>query len=800
VIAKGNLHGDGGKLARYLMTGEGGERIEFVEARGLDNFGPDPAAAFETLQQFADTHTRSTKPFFHTQTRLAPGEQLAPEQWMEIADREERRLGFAGQPRIVTFHIHGDGERHMHIGWCRIDLETERAIDPGMYKNHLKQLARDFEREFDLRELDGTRKPEDRAKAPGRAEEEESRRLGTDVRKIRTTILDCLERADGGKGFKAALEERGFVLANGDRRDCFVVIDQAGGHHALNKKLTGLTLAAMRDRMSDLDRSQLPGVEQAKAMQAERQAAPELHQTAAQEQDTNAARDRYGVLDKAARHAETERDFSAGSDRVTEPATPNYDRDADNRAWEDRVIDAAIAGTQEALQPGEPGRGGEKDPSPARGRTEDQAPPEPAPEQQQERPLGQTAGDLRMAWATSRSVGELEEALAARGISLAEVSAEEARASERTSAFAKEVGNFARVLTEGEIVAVNRHGDTYRLDQRTTGDAAPDIEAHLAGLDRASLMSVADTAEVMQEAARENWKDEQRASREQARPASDIEKTIADALIGTISGEELAAKLEEAGVTVARATDRDVAAFEALREEAALDATVAFAEDGAAKRGIYPNFMPGDFAAVTAGGAVFRLNPDKLDLEDLEKRLAEVEPKGLPSITEARAQSEIDREETAKFRADARAQNAEARAASNDAFDGERAFRSHAAAAEHGVESAIHAADDAMDAGMHAATRGMSGFATAVEKALSGIFSFFGLGEPKLTPMQRELAAKAEDELAEARAWQAAQRQKDAEQDWQIFEQDRRQQQDEHERDLGYRERPGDRERERERY
>ena len=58
-------------------------------------------------------------------------------------------------------------------------------------------------------------------------------------------------------------------------------------------------------------------------------------------------------------------------------------------------------------------------------------------------------------------------------------------------------------LKEGEIVAVNAHGDIYRLDQRTTGDAAPEIEARLAGLDRASLMSVADTKEVMREAARD---------------------------------------------------------------------------------------------------------------------------------------------------------------------------------------------------------------------------------------------------------------------------------------------------------
>jgi hypothetical protein len=60
------------------------------------------------------------------------------------------------------------------------------------------------------------------------------------------------------------------MLANGGRRDCLVVVDQAGGHHALTKKLTGLTLAEIRQRLCDLERAQLPGVDQAKAMQNRR--------------------------------------------------------------------------------------------------------------------------------------------------------------------------------------------------------------------------------------------------------------------------------------------------------------------------------------------------------------------------------------------------------------------------------------------------------------------------------------------------------------------------------------------------
>jgi relaxase-like protein len=811
MIAKGNLHGNGGNLARYLMVAGRGETVEFVEARGTDTFGRDPVEAFETLQLIAEQNTRSTKPFFHVQNRLPADEELTREQWMRIADREEKRLGFEGQPRIVTFHIYDNGERHMHIGWCRLDLEEMRAIDPGLYKNHLKQLARDFERDFGLRELDGTRKPEDRAKAPGRAEEEESRRLGTNVREIRTAILDCLERADGGKGFKAALEERGFVLANGDRRDCFVVIDQAGGHHPLNKKLTGLTLAAMRDRMADLDRSQLPSVDQAKELQAERQAErarePAPKSEPAHDRDSAAARGDYDILGEAGRRAEAERDFATGSERITEPTAPNYDRDADNRTWEDRVIDAAITGAQEARQQDEPGRGGEKDPPTAQGRYDDLAPPEQAAEKEDTRPLGRTAGDIRMAWQTSRSVSELEEALAGRGLSLAEVSGEEARASERSAAFAKEVGNFARPLREGEIVAVNAHGDIYRLDQHTTGDRAPEIEARLAGLDRVTLLDVAGTMDVMREAARTSYADEARQWRDMNTPLTAIELVIADALTTTMTGHEFAAALDKAGVTIARANVTDIAALDALRDEAdwaRLTAHTDEANINAAMNVVpearrFDKLAEGDYAAVTRAGDVIRLNPTALDFEEAEQRLADVEPR-LPSIVEARAQTENAREQAADFWAEARAENAEARAASNEAFDGERAFRRHTAAAEHGVETAIHTADDAIDAGFHAATRGMSGLAKAVEKALSTIFSFFGLGEPKLTPMQRELAAKAEEELAEARAWRAAEHQNEASRDWEIFEKDRRQQQDEHEQNLGYRERPGDRERERERY
>jgi hypothetical protein len=198
---------------------------------------------------------------------------------------------------------------------------------------------------------------------------------------------------------------------------------------------------------------------------------------------------------------------------------------------------------------------------------------------------------------------------------------------------------------------------------------------------------------------------------------------------------------------------------------------------------------------------VFRLNPAALDFEEAEQRLADVQPR-MPSVIEARALKEQTRENAAEFWTDLREWNAEDRSARDDAFAGDRALRDTVASAGHGVNETLDATGDALEAGTRAASKGLGGLAKAVEKVLGGIFSFFGGGEPKLTPQQARDQARAEtnEETLYARAAAEAEQAKMTDQDWRIFEQDRQQQQEELERNMGYRERPGvDRERERER-
>ena len=217
MIAKGNLH-DGNRLAAYLVTGKTGERAELALMEGF--------AASDLRDAFRDVEiqARATKarfPFFHLYTRFPRGEIVDDEKGralcLEIVRREIAALGFAGQPYAVAFQIdRATGELHVHAGISRIarrDGGRLFAIDPGLYKNRLKEISRECERDYGLTIVSSDRQPGDRARAAGRDEFEESRRLDTDLKTIRTTILDCFETSDSGRAFNAALDAAGLMLA-----------------------------------------------------------------------------------------------------------------------------------------------------------------------------------------------------------------------------------------------------------------------------------------------------------------------------------------------------------------------------------------------------------------------------------------------------------------------------------------------------------------------------------------------------------------------------------------------------------
>jgi len=260
MIAKGVTHRDGAILARYLVTGKDRERAELWELRGFACTGI--VSAFRSVHVMAAA-TNCTAPFFHLSLRNRDEERLDRSQWEYAANSIERTLGLTDQPRAVAFHTSEDtGHSHMHIAWSRIDQETLTAKPLPFFKLRLKQVCRDLEKRFGLTPVPNQREGSIRF-APTRAEDEQARRLQVDVHTTRETIRDFFDRSDCGWSFRDALAQEGFVLARGDRRD-FLVVDRAGGIHALGKRILGVSAAEIRNRLADLSADLLPTLEQAR--------------------------------------------------------------------------------------------------------------------------------------------------------------------------------------------------------------------------------------------------------------------------------------------------------------------------------------------------------------------------------------------------------------------------------------------------------------------------------------------------------------------------------------------------------
>jgi hypothetical protein len=495
----------------------------------------------------------------------------------------------------------------------------------------------------------------------------------------------------------------------------------------------------------------------------------DTHQAVAREQSPG----RYDELRAAEPPPEITRVFDAAADRTADPAAPVYDRDAAEADWSAKLEAAAIAKAEAAPGAERETRAGAGD----------------RPKAEDTRPLSPAAGEIRLAWTVARSAEELETALAAHGITLARVTAEEAAISQRVAAFAEAAGRFAPVLADGEIVAVDGRAAVHRLTERTTGDTPPEIEARFPGIDRDSLLSVTDAKDAMREASFQAWRDEARQWRDTNTPLSGIETAIADALVGTMTGTDFAIALDEAGLTIARATAGtqgsdlgDIAALAALRKEAELAGTVARTEAGAntdRNARHFAHLIEGDYAAITRSGDVFRLNPTALDFEDVEQRLADVQTR-LPSITEARALLEVNRDKAAADWSERQAANAAEAVLRDDLAEGRSELRSAAAVAERAVHGVMETPAEAVDTALDAAGGLLGGAAKIIGAFFSALSSFFGDSGPKLTRQQAKEVLQAEGniETAHARDYAAGVRAKEAEFDDRMHAQKTSQQQE----------------------
>jgi hypothetical protein len=265
VIISGGSRSNWRFFSKHLVKAEENERVEIMDIRGLA--AETVLEAFREMDALA-SGTRAKNFFYHANINPRADEILTPEQWEQATDTLEANLGLEGHSRFVVEH-EKDGRTHRHVVWSRIDTDSMTAVsDSRNYAAH-ERTSRALETAFGHEAVQGVHERGDDIDRPERRPDNwetfRGYRSGIDPQAMKAELTELWNRADSGKAFAAALEEQGYILAKGDKRD-FVVIDQAGEAHSLARRIEGAKAKDIRERMADVDREDLPSTQEAGAL------------------------------------------------------------------------------------------------------------------------------------------------------------------------------------------------------------------------------------------------------------------------------------------------------------------------------------------------------------------------------------------------------------------------------------------------------------------------------------------------------------------------------------------------------
>jgi hypothetical protein len=274
MILKGNARSGGSDLATHLLNAYDNERVEFADLRGT--IADDLHGAFAEYEAIA-SGTKAKKPLYSLS--INPSEPLTREQYFEAIDAIENKLGLTDQPRAIVFHVK-EGREHCHVVWSRIDGVEMKAIHLAHDRRKLCDMAVQLAEQYghELPEgLKAWKKREQFKKEQleaNLAENAQTKKTGVTPEQRRAEVTEAYEAADSVSAFQNALEEKGYILANGDRR-AFVIVDKFGDVHSLSRYVKGVKSKQLNERLGSLDLVTLPSVEQAKAQAQARQKAAE---------------------------------------------------------------------------------------------------------------------------------------------------------------------------------------------------------------------------------------------------------------------------------------------------------------------------------------------------------------------------------------------------------------------------------------------------------------------------------------------------------------------------------------------
>src|SRR6202166_3386408 len=299
MIPFGSQRALGQDLATHLLNTLDNERMEVAQVRGA--VARDLHGAFAEWEAQAHTLTRCSNYLYSLSVNPDQRQgRLTKEQYLDYIDRAENRLGLAGQPRAVVFHIkkdkNGVPREHCHVVWSRIDAERGKARHMAFEHDKLMMVTREFARDHGLTLPDGyyRDKGQERPKKNRQLslyEKNQQDKGGLSKEQHIAQVTAAWQKRDTPRAFVRSLEDMGYILATGTRD--YVLVDLYGNMNSLPKLVEDkkVRIKQVREFLAkEFPKDSLPSVDEARALAAGHRAAMELFRTNEQRQAHEARR------------------------------------------------------------------------------------------------------------------------------------------------------------------------------------------------------------------------------------------------------------------------------------------------------------------------------------------------------------------------------------------------------------------------------------------------------------------------------------------------------------------------------
>ncbi|MFZ1991938.1 MAG: relaxase [Alphaproteobacteria bacterium] len=344
MIPFGSQRALGQDLATHLLNTQDNERMVVAQVRGA--VSRDLHGAFAEWEAQAHSLTRCSNYLYSLSVNPDQRQgRLSREQYLDYIDRVENRIGLAGQPRAIVFHIktdkNGTPREHCHVVWSRIDAERGKARQIAFDHDKLMMVTREFARDHGLKLPDGyyREKGQDRPKKNRQLslyEKSQQEKGGLTKEQHVAKVTGAWHKRDNPRAFVRSLEDMGYILATGTRD--YVLVDLYGNMNSLPKLIDDKKVRTkdLREFLGkEFPTDSLPSVDEARALVAGHRAAMELfskgEERAAREVKEQQRRDALQRKQQPRRHA-VEQEEKALADRQRHARYQHSERQKTDRS------------------------------------------------------------------------------------------------------------------------------------------------------------------------------------------------------------------------------------------------------------------------------------------------------------------------------------------------------------------------------------------------------------------------------------------------------------------------------------